>query len=97
MGVKYADMDVQPWLVVAAVLFLLGHGVVLLFLYRFRRGEGAWPASTADRDDAATVSCRECGARNDGQFRFCRECAAELPGSVTLGSDGTAPDSRGML
>lgn len=88
-------MNVEPWLVAAGVLFLLGHVVILLFFYRLRQGAGR--ESTRDADAASAVSCQECGAENDGQYQFCRECAAELPGGLTAGGDGNAPDSRGML
>jgi len=88
-------MVVEPWLLAAGVLFLLGHVVILLFFYRLRQGAGR--GSAPDTDATEAVSCQECGTENDGQFQFCRECAAELPGGLTTGDDGNAPDSRGML
>lgn len=93
-------MNVEPWLVVAAALFLLGHAVILLFVYRLRQGASLFGGLASSSDDGAAtggVACQECGAENDGEYRFCRECAAELPGGVVPGGSGGEPDSRGML
>lgn len=87
-------MPVEPWLLAAGVLFLLGHVVILLFFYRLRQGAGQ---SEPDANGVDAVSCQECGAENDGQYQFCRECAAELPGGLAVSGDGNAPESRGML
>ncbi len=83
-------MTIEPWLLAAGVLFVLGHVVILLFFYRLRQGGGR----SSSTSEAETVQCRECGAENDGQYQFCRECAAELPGGTTVDGDGNAPESR---
>lgn len=32
-------------------------------------------------ESGETVTCPECGADNDPEYRYCRDCVAELPGS----------------
>ncbi len=41
-----------------------------------------------------TVTCPECGAGNDPEYRFCRDCVAELPGSDGIGG---GPTGDGLL
>jgi ribosomal protein L40E len=89
-------MNVEPWVLAAAALFLFGHAVVLLFVYRLRTGDSLWSRATAG-ETADTVSCRECGAPNGGEYRFCRQCTAELPGRLAGDEAETEPDSQGML
>lgn len=90
-------MNLEPWLIVGALLFLLGHAVVLLFVYRLR-SDGLSPfGDDAEDGDAGAVACQECGAANDGEYRFCRSCAAELPGGVIPGGADGEPDSSGIL
>lgn len=36
------------------------------------------------------VDCPDCGAENDGGYRYCRGCAAELPGA-----DGGSAEASG--
>ncbi len=93
-------MTPEPWMVAAVALFVLGHAVILLFVYRLRRGGTSAlsaTAATSGNDGASAVCCRECGIENDDNYRFCRQCAAELPGGVVPGGSSESPDSRGML
>jgi hypothetical protein len=84
---------VDPWLVAGAVLFLLGHAVILLFVYRLR-GDGRTPLSADESDASGAVTCQECGVENDADYRYCRACAAELPGGVVPGTGEGGGDSR---
>ncbi|NHN47897.1 zinc ribbon domain-containing protein [Halostella sp. JP-L12] len=56
-----------------------------------KREDGSVAAS------ADAVTCPDCGAENEREYRFCRRCVGELPGSAPLPAGGGAPRGRRMF
>ncbi|MFC6905258.1 DUF7577 domain-containing protein [Halalkalicoccus tibetensis] len=77
------------------------------FYYRVRddsddRDPGALAPETVDVDGAEAtdgreaVSCNECGAENDPEYRYCRDCVADLSGESIPGYRNHSPSERSL-
>jgi len=63
---------------------------VVATLVLARRLNGPSPAADGP------VACSECGAENDGGYRYCRGCAAELPGTGGESAEASGADGQSL-
>ncbi|MDS0260780.1 zinc ribbon domain-containing protein [Haloarcula sp. S1CR25-12] len=76
----------SEWLYGAIALLVGVHILTMLYAYR-RQGEPTSGAAQSDPEatmpvtsdeEAGTVTCAHCGARNQQGYQFCRECIADM-------------------
>lgn len=86
----------DAWLIGALVVATAVH--LLLFVVTLRVRRAAEESSDeAAADDTTGLTCPDCGADNEPEFRFCRECVTELPGNGPAGAGGGAAAGRRTL
>lgn len=79
-------MMVSEW-VYGAIALLVGlHVLTMLYAYR-HRGDPAGasagsdtetPRGNATDDSPKSISCPNCGTRNNRDYQFCRQCVTDL-------------------
>lgn len=89
-------MAMQPWLYTFLAIIGIVHVVAFgLLWWKLERTDRPAPdGATTVSGDASDVTCSQCGATNERDYRFCGECVAELPGRDKIPRSHTSPTGR---
>jgi len=82
------------WYLGVLLAGIAAHLVVLYGTYR-RQQAASEVAADGDGDtmtvENGVITCPDCGAANDADYRYCGGCATQLPHAGALNQQGTGP------
>lgn len=89
-------MALEPWLYTSLAIAGLFHLATVLYVWwKLEHTDGQDSGvQTAQAGGESDVTCPECGATNDRDYRFCGECVAELPGGDQIARMPSSPTGR---